>query len=180
MRSPHVSGNNSPVIDDETKSFLRYQLTQLPFGENSELNLFSIMNGVIGRTSNLKDVVSSAPSLLCILRKFNCKNKFEIHPSSSLELSCGQQTVKIQMDVHLAQLWQQRKVENTGGQPEEIKNFRDQVLRWRSDGILAFPMVGSLQILVTGWKVEFVQVSHVLDSVFCPWRRSNQVDRTIK
>ena len=72
------------------------------------------------------------------------------------------------------------KGENTGGQPEEINNFRDQVLWWRSDGILAFPMVGSLQILVTGWKVEFVQVSHVLDSAFCPWRRSNQVERTIK
>ena len=24
---------------------------------------------------------------------------------------------------------------------DEIKNFRDQVFRWRSDGILAFPLV---------------------------------------
>ena len=105
-----------------------------------------------------------------------------MHHSSSLELSCGQQTRKIQTDVHLAQLWPQRKVENTLvlSQSEEIKNFRDQVLWWRSDGILAFPMVGSLQILGTGWKVEFVQVSHVLDSAFCPWRRSNQVEGTIK
>ena len=142
MRSPHVSGNISPVIDNETKSFLRYQLTQLPFGENSELNLFSIMNGVVGRTSNLKDVVSLDSSLLCIFEKFKCK-KFEIHHSSSLELSCGQQTMKIQTDGHLAQLWPQRKVENTLvlSQSEEIKNFRDQVLWWRSDGILAFPMV---------------------------------------
>ena len=46
------------------KGFLRYQLTQLPFGENTEINLFSIMNGPVGRTANLKDVVSFVSKFL--------------------------------------------------------------------------------------------------------------------
>ena len=66
------------------------------------------MNDVVGRTSNLKDVVSWLQFCCAFFEYSSVANA----SSSLLESICGRETVngKNQMEDHLAQLWRLQKV----------------------------------------------------------------------
>ena len=126
------------------------------------------MNGVVGRTSNLKDVVSSALSLLCIPKKFKCKSlkyiilvHWSYHADSKQERfrrtstwhNCGNnERLRTPLFCHNLKKLRISGIKYFGGGPMEFLPFR-----W---------WFFSLHIQRTRWKVMLLTCS----GITCAWQ----------